>query len=194
MIREQVECFVPVIQNQTDYLIHTLLLNNTFSSEYYFKDRPNFSFSRVEYIDVIPELQSLSVLLGRTVFSLASSSQALVTDTFTINNRQLLEIQYKSALYFNTQEDLSTLIEVPGQTEINLNLVYRYFRKPKQIISNSVLETRLSTLRQNKNYIITKFTDKFYEFNNVIIVIINKITQRKETYFVQEDNRTAILL
>ena len=194
MVREQLDCFIPVIQDQLDHLIYSLLLNNNFSTTYYFKDRPNFSLSRVEYIDVIPIQQNLSSLLGRTLFSISSESQALVKDTFIINTRQILEIEYKSALYFNNKEDLSTLIEYPGQTEFTLNLVTRYFRKPKQIISNSVLTNRISVLKQNKNYLITELKDKFYEFNNVIVIIFNKITQRKEIYFVQEDNRTAILI
>lgn len=190
MIREHIDCFVPVIQDQREHLIYSLLLDNRFSSNYYFKDRPTFSLSRVEYIDVIPALENLSGLLGRTLFSVTTGSEALVKDTFVINNRQILEIEYKTALYFNNQEDLY----IVGQSELALNLVTRYFRKPKQIISNSLLTKRITILKQNKNYLITELKDKLYEFNNVIVIILNRITQRKEIYFVQEDNRTAILI
>lgn len=194
MIRETLECFIPVIQNQTDYLIYNLLLNNTFSAHYYHKEQPTFSLSRVEYLDIETLIEDPLVLLGRTLFSRTTKGQALITDILTINNRLLVKVDYTSLVYFNNNEDLLTIVEYPGQIEYQIKVVYRYFRQPRQILSNSELERRLQILRPNKQYQITELRDKTYEFNNVIVIIVNTVTKKKEVYFVQEDNRTAILI
>ena len=194
-LRYQIPCFFPVA-DPSEILTNYFFPSGESSSSNWYKQKNSFSIPFIEFLNVqylLSTDQQQQTLLNRIFFSSISDARAKVSAVEIINNKIILTMNFFTSIFFQKNENISSL-QLPNETSsISIKVLERYFKKPETLILATLEKQELEKLKKNPNFEVIQFTKKQFPHNNFIVIIKNKFTKQSRTLFFQESNDTNVV-